>query len=184
MKKPRFYNKIVAAKNKYWNIFQSDFEDSQWRVWNVITMKSTKQWDWSFILAFTIDNKIILNRDYKFWPDEFIYTLPSWFIEKWFTWKEAVLEELKEETWYTTTSKVMDLWKTMQNWYIDWYNQLFYTTWCTKTDDVKTHEWEEIETSLVTIEQFEEMLNRNLILDPYSEICYYRAKEKTNNFKN
>lgn len=72
----------------------------------------------------------------------------------------------------------------MQNWYIKWYNQLYFTKNCYKKYEQKTHEWEEIETFLVTIEEFEKMLNNNEILDPYSEIAYYRAKILTNNFKN
>ncbi len=184
LQKPKFYNKIIATSNKYWNVFKSDFEDSQWRIWNVITLKSKKHWDWSFILAFTRDKKIILNRDYKFWPDDFIYTLPSWFIERSLWWEENILNELQEETWYTTNGEVISLWKTMQNWYIDWYNQLYFTTGCTKTHNINTHEWEEIETFLATIDEFENMLLKYEILDPYSEICYYRAKEKTKNFTN
>jgi hypothetical protein len=35
----------------------------------------------------------------------------------------------------------------------------------------------------VTIEEFEKMLLENKILDPYSEIAFYRAKHLTNNFK-
>ena len=176
MKKPDFFNKKIVASNKYWNVYQSDFIDSQKRKGNVITMKSTKQWDWSFILALTKENKIILNRDYKFWPDDFIYTLPSWFIEKWLSWKVNILNELKEETGFVTDSNVIELWKTMQNGYIDWYNQLFLVKNCYKKYEQKTHEWEEIETNLVTIEEFENMLKNNEILDPYSEITFYRAK--------
>ena len=182
MQKPIFSNKRIVAENKYWQVTQKDFIDSQERKWNVITMKSTKQWNGSFILALTQDNQIILNKDYKFWPDDFIYTLPSWFIEKWLTAEENILLELKEETWFTTSDKVIYLWKTIQNWYIFGYNQLYMTTGCKKTDEVETHEWEEIETTLVTIKEFEEMLWKNIILDTYSENCYYRAKEKTNNF--
>jgi hypothetical protein len=29
MKKPEFYNKRIVANNKYWNVFQSDFIDSE-----------------------------------------------------------------------------------------------------------------------------------------------------------
>ena len=184
MQKPKFSNIEIVAENKYWKVTQKDFIDSQKRKWNVITMKSTKQWNGSLILALTQDNKIILNKDYKFWPDDFIYTLPSWFIEKWLTAEENIKSELLEETWYTNSSEIISLWKTMQNWYIDWYNELFFTTWCRKTHEVKTHEWEEIETHLVTFSDFEEMLHNNKILDPYSEICYYRAKNHTNNFTN
>ena len=177
MKKPKFENRKIVANNKYWNVYQSDFIDSKNRKWNVITLKSTKQWDWSFILALTKDSKIILNKDYKFWANEFIYTLPSGFIEKWLSGKENILNELKEETWFVSDSEVIELGKTMQNWYIEWYNQLFFVKDCYKKYEQKTHEWEEIETFLVSIEEFEKMLNENKILDPYSEITYYRAKK-------
>ena len=177
MDKLKFENRKIVASNKYWNVCQSDFTDSKNRKWNIITLKSTKQWDWSFILALTRDNKIILNKDYKFWPDDFIYSFPSWFIEKWVSWKENILNELREETWFISDSEVIELWKTMQNWYIEWYNQLFFVRECYKKYEPETHEWEEIETFLVSIGEFEKMLNENKVLDPYSEITFYRAKK-------
>lgn len=184
MQKPIFTNEIIAAQNKYWLIFQKDFIDSQDRKWNVITMKSTKSWNWSFVLALTKDQKIILNKEYKFWPDDFIYNFPSWFIEKWLSWEENIKNELQEESGYTTDEKIVYLWKTMINWYIYWYNKLYFTFNCYNNHTLNTHEWEEIESTFPSIEEFEQMLSRNEILDPYSEITYYRAKKLTNNFTN
>ena len=176
MKKPIFSNEEVKVQNKYWTVIQKDFVDSQNRKWNVITMKSSKQGWWTLILALTQDNKIILNKDYKFWPDDFMYTLPWWFVEKWLLPSENIKKELEEETWFSTDSEIISLWKTMQNWYISWYNELFFTKDCYKIWDTKTHEWEEIKNYLVSIEEFEKMLLNNEILDPYSEVCFYRVK--------
>ena len=95
MKKPTFSNEEIVAQNKYWKVIQKDFIDSKKRKWNVITMKSTKNWNWSFILALTKDNKIILIKEYKFWLDDFIYTFPSWFIEEWLNWKENIKKRIR-----------------------------------------------------------------------------------------
>lgn len=184
MKKLIFSNEKIVAENKYLRAIQKDFIDSKNRKWNAIMLESVKSWNWSFILALTKDNKIILNKEYKFWPDEFIYNFPSWHIAIWLTWKENIKKELKEESWYTTDNEIIYLWKTIQNWYIGWYNELYFTTWCYKIQEQDTHEWEEIENYFISIQDFEKMLDNNEILDTYTENCYYRAKKITNNFTN
>lgn len=132
MKKPIFSNKKIVVKNLYWEVVQRDFIDSVWRKWDIITMNSVKSWDGCIVLALTSDKKIILNKEYKFWPDEFQFVSPAGFVEKDYDIIDNVKNELNEETWYTTKSEIISLGAYNQNNYISWKKYLFYTTNCYK----------------------------------------------------
>lgn len=182
MQKPIFSNKKITSSNKYLKSIQRDFIDSQGRKGNIITLEWINGKWGTFILAITKDKKIILNKEYKFWPDDFIYTFPSWWIDESDDKKNA-LKELEEETWYTSDENIEYIWETIQNWYITWLNKLFFVKDCYKKSAAETHEWEEIETIFVDLEDFSKMVLRWEILDSYTLVNYFLVKEKTNDFK-
>lgn len=183
MKKPTFSNKRITSENKYLRTIQRDFIDSQWRGWNIITLEWVNWKWWSFIFALTNDKKVILNKEYKFWPDKFIYTFPSWWIDGESDEKNA-LNELEEETWYSSDEKIIYIWETIQNWYIVWINKLFFVKNCYKKLKENTHEWEEISVEFLEIEKLHDMVINWKIIDPYTLVNYFLVKEKTNNFNN
>ena len=181
MQKPVFSNKKITSENKYLRTVQRDFIDTQGRRWNIITLEGVN-WRWgSLIFALTKDNKVVLNKEYKFWPDKFIYTFPSWWIDEDIDAQNA-LKELEEETGYSSDEEIHFVWETIQNWYIVWINKLFFVKNCYKKYDINTHEWEEIETLLVSLDDFYTMIIEWKILDPYTLVSYFLVKEKTNNF--
>lgn len=177
MKKPIFSNEKITTKNHALYVKQRDFIDSHNRKGNIITLHANNELDWWFILALTKDNKIILNKEYKFWPDSFEYNFPWGHLKKWFSDIENIKRELEEETWYTTDNEIIYLWDCFRNGYMSWKNKLFFTKWCYKIWEQNTHEWEEIYNYFIDISDFDQMLENNEILDPYTEICYNRAKK-------
>lgn len=182
MKKPIFSNRKITSENKYLRTIQRDFIDTQGRKGNIITMEWVNGKWGSFIFALTKDNKVILNKEYKFWPDDFIYTFPSGWIDI-DDEKKNALNELEEETGFSTDWDIQYLGEVIQNGYMVWMNKFFFAKNCYKKQAVNTHAWEEISVELIDLETFHAMVLENKILDPYTLVNYFIAKEKTNNFR-
>ena len=174
-------DKKLIIDNWFWKVFQTFFETNG-KKWNVLTMEKSKNTEAVFILPLTKNNEIIYLKEFKFWPNEYQFVIPAWWVEN-KSLEETAKDELLEETWYIA-EEIIYIWKYNHNNYISWKIHLFIWINCDKIWWQNLKDIEEIEVLKSSIEDFENMIKNNEIHCPWSEIAFRKAKELTNNFKN
>lgn len=137
--------------------------------------------DATMIFAMTEDRQIILNKEYRYGPDDFLYTFQAGIIE-WESVAENAMKELEEETGYSSDEAPVFMWDTYRDGYIHGQMKFFFVKNCYQKWEQDTHEGEEIEVKLVNLETFQTMLTDGEIVDPFTLVNYFLVKEKTNNF--
>lgn len=173
-------DKKLIIDNWFRKVFQTFFE-KDWKAWNVISMERSLGKDALVILPITKNWEILYIREFKFWPDEYQISLITWWAKIGQLVKDAVKDELLEETGYRPW-KIIHLWHCNHNNYIVWRIHLFLCLDCEKVWDNGWHDLEETEVFKISIKEFENMIYEDKIFCPYSMSVFLRAKKFTKDF--
>jgi ADP-ribose pyrophosphatase len=132
------------------------------------------------VVPITRDGNILFLREFRFWPEAYVYNFPCGAVEH-ESIEITVRRELEEETWYTG-GRLLPLGEYIVNGYIRERSFYFLLLDCEKTVDPSLQDIEDIEVFEKSIPEFEMMIERNEITCPYTTLAFYLAKAKTHNF--
>lgn len=110
------------------------------------------------VLAITIENKVILVKQFRPGPQKFLSELPGGDVDKNEKPLEAIKRELLEESGYTgdfefVTESIIDA-------YADYKGFHFVATNCKKVQEIKNSPSEQIELELIDIDDFKKLLRK------------------------
>ncbi len=131
------------------------------------------------ILCVTPDEKILLEKQYRYAYDEVIYEIPAGKLEKGENPYSAAIRELEEETGYKAKEleHLIDIYPTC-----GYSSEIIHTYLALNTEKTHTHfdEDEIIETYLFTIDEIKEMILKGEIKDAKTIVAftYYLMKYK------
>jgi 8-oxo-dGTP pyrophosphatase MutT (NUDIX family) len=132
-----------------------------------------EQPDFVTIVAFTRDNKLILQRQYRHPVKKWIWQMPAGRIEKGESLQKAARRELLEETGYKTGSKIISL--PFLHPSIGRSDQKAYTVImrdCVKVAEPKLEPGEDLETRLVTFDEALKMIKNGKLQEINSVVAF------------
>lgn len=171
------------VNNGWWQVLETQWKDTKWNLWNVITMKPAKSesGDAIFVLPVTKKGELIYIKEFRYNIEDFAYQFPAWAVEGDDTPEQAAAQELREETGYKA-EKFVYLGEYVMNGYIHGMLHLYLALGCEEVGQQETHELEEIEVLKGSPEQVRKLVDDNIIRCPWSALSYKIAAEKTDNF--
>jgi len=176
MKKPNKISEEILIKNWYIKIIKKIFSNEKWILSNFLISSHDKKTSiWTMILPITLDNKIILLEEYRYWPEEFVFNFPVWMLEDWISEIDNSINELEEETWYSC-NKLSYLWESIVENYFEWKVKYYIAKDCYKKQTQHLDKWENINIHLFTKNEFENLIKNWVIKDSKTVYCYTIAK--------
>ena len=115
------------------------------------------------VLPFTMDNQIIVQKQFRPGPQQVVYQLPGGGVEENELPLEAVKRELLEETGYIGDFELIIA--SVCGGYSGATSSHFVAKNCRKIQEIKNTNTEEIEVELVNLEKFKKYLLSGLMLD-------------------
>lgn len=160
------YRKVVIKKFQIKNWKNHDLIIT-WQKWiNISTM----------VIPITEDWKIIYEKEFRYWIEDFVYNFPVWSLEENLWEIENVKKELKEETWYSS-NEIEYLWETIVWYYDDWIVKYYIARNCKKWKQ-NLEDGEYIEIIEESIEDFKKTIKSWKINCPLTLSCWLLWKDK------
>ncbi len=166
----------LIINNWYKKIFQN-FYSLNSKVFNVLIYGGDKSDSWTMLVPILDNWNILYLREYRYWPDEFIYNFPVWKQEPELTSEENIAKELKEETW-CVAEKFEYLWETIVWNYSWWKLKYFLAKNVKKAWNQELEEPEQIEVIESIIEDFEKLIQIWAVKCPLTITAFYLAKSR------
>lgn len=132
----------------------------------------------AIVIALTLDNKVILARQFRPGPETVLEELPAGLIDKGETPEEAASRELQEETGYIPGS-MKYLGKYSRDPYSNLFIHVYLATDCTLHDDgQQLEDTEFIEVELISIEQLIDNAKNNKMAEVGAVFMGYEELQK------
>ncbi len=173
----------IIIDNGYKQIRQSFYENEKGKQLDFLTIGNADASNDNVVdLVLTPDWQIVLNREYRFWPEKYVIGVPTGIIDTGESITEALIREVSEETGYVP-EVIIPLGSYIDNPYSHAINHFFVTRYIDTV--LSAHDdGEDISTILVTPLECEKMIFDGRIECCFTPGIYFLAKTKTNNFTN
>lgn len=167
--------KVKSSKKVYDNFYLKVYEDVLDLAGKDKLYIRAKRPDYSTIVPFTSDGRILAIRSYRHLVDSWQLEVPSGFIEKGETARHAAIRELQEETGYRAKKIVHVASYTLDYSMFAQTGKVFAAYGIEKSGRQKLGRMEKIELKLVPIEKIKQMLLKGKILNAASIVALYQA---------
>jgi len=148
------------------NLHKSNFLIS-WHIWPieaVTIIPLLKNWNLLYI------------KEFRYWIEDYVIQFPMWAVDEWKTEEYTVLNELREEVWYSS-SDIKYIWETIVWNYDINISKCYLAKECIKTWEQDLWIWEDIEFFETSIKEFENMILDWKVKCPLSISWFYFAKK-------
>lgn len=176
MKIPEKVAERLVHDNPYREILEKDFVERDGNIHTYLTIKSKGTREATMTLPLTKDGNIILQKEYRVGMEQIVYQFSVGILEPDLTAEENCKKELKEETGYHSEDFTR-LGRTIVEYYYDSFINYYIATDCLEWEQ-DLEPWENIETLIVTKEEFVTMMLDGTINCPFTLACFSLAQTK------
>lgn len=176
MKKWKVSNKKCIHNNKYLSFYEDEIKLDNGKE---IKYYRFEKPNFVNVIALTKEEKFIMVKQYRHGAGIFSVEFPAGLVESGENPDEAMIRELKEETGYTSKSKIEKISEMYVNpTVINCTGTTYLLKDCILTDEQNLDESEEIEVLICTTDEIEQMINDNIINHPFVIATYYKYINK------
>lgn len=174
--RPKLKESNLIIDNTYKQIYQNFYTFNS-KEFNILIYWGNKTDNWTMLVPILENWNILYLREYRYWPNEFIYNFPVWKQEANLTSEENIIKELREETW-CFAEKFEYLWESIVWNYSSWKLKYFLAKNVKKIWNQELEDAEQIELIESSIEDFEKLIKIWAVKCPLTISAFFLAKSR------